>query len=104
MKRLILLAGFLTLVANPSRLAAQKSQALEFNGFGSWWRFDKSFLVENGFGGGVRIGYSLSDRVGLEVVGDFIATRNVAATQKIGRASCRERWKSSAGAVPGVEM
>ena len=83
MKRLILLGGFLTLVANPSRLAAQKSQALEFNGFGSWWRFDKSFLVENGFGGGVRIGYSLSDRVGLEVVGDFIATRNVAATQNI---------------------
>jgi len=83
MKRLILLAGFLTLVANPSRLAAQKSQALEFNGFGSWWRFDKSFLIENGFGGGVRIGYSLSDRVGLEVVGDFIATRNVAATQNI---------------------
>jgi hypothetical protein len=83
MKRLILVAGFLTLAANPSPLAAQKSQALEFNGFGSWWHFDKSFLVENGFGGGARIGYNLSDRVGLEVVGDFIATRNVAATQNI---------------------
>ena len=83
MKRLILLAGFLILAANPSPVAAQKSQALEFSGFGSWWRFDRSFLLENQFGGGARVGYNLSDRVGLEVVGDFVQTRNLAQTQNV---------------------
>jgi outer membrane protein with beta-barrel domain len=83
MKRLILLTGFLILAANPSPVAAQKSQALEFSGFGSWWRFDRSFLLKNTFGGGVRIGYNLSDRVGLEVVGDFVQTQNLAQTQDI---------------------
>jgi len=81
MKRLILLVGFVTLVANSA--AAQRSQNIEFGGFGSWWRFDRSFLIKNGFGGGARIGYNLSDRVGLEVTGDYIATTNLAATQDI---------------------
>ncbi len=83
MKRLILLAGLLILAAYPSPLAAQKSQALEFNGFASWWRFDRSFLLENHFGGGARIGYNLSDRMGIEVVGDFVQTTNLAATQNV---------------------
>jgi len=81
MKRLILLVGFVTLVANSA--AAQRSQNIEFGGFGSWWRFDRSFLIKNGFGGGARIGYNLSDRVGLEVTGDYIPTTNLAATQNI---------------------
>jgi hypothetical protein len=81
MKRLILLVGFVTLATNPA--AAQRSQAIEFGGFGSWWRFDRSFLIENGFGGGARIGYNWSDRVGFEVTGDYIATRNLAGTQDI---------------------
>ena len=81
MKRLVLLVGFVTLVANSA--AAQRSQNIEFGGFGSWWRFDRSFLIKNGFGGGARIGYNLSDRVGIEVTGDYIATTNLAATQDI---------------------
>ena len=81
MKRLVLLAGFVTLVTSP--LAAQRSQNIEFGGFGSWWRFDRSFLIKNGFGGGARIGYNLSDRVALEVTGDYIATKNLAETQDI---------------------
>src|SRR5438045_1494235 len=81
MKRLVLLVGFVTLVASP--LAAQRSQNIEFGGFGSWWRFDRSFLIKNGFGGGARIGYNLSDRVALEVTGDYIATKNLAETQDI---------------------
>jgi len=81
MKRLVLLVGFVTLVANSA--AAQRSQNIEFGGFGSWWRFDRSFLIKNGFGGGARIGYNLNDRVGLEVTGDYIATTNLAATQDI---------------------
>ena len=81
MKRLVLLVGFVTLVANSA--AAQRSQNIEFGGFGSWWRFDRSFLIKNGFGGGARIGYNLNDRVGLEVTGDYIATTDLASTQNI---------------------
>src|SRR2546421_12311092 len=81
MKRLVLLVGFVTLVASP--LAAQRSQNIEFGGFGSWWRFDRSFLINNGFGGGARIGYNLSDRVSIEVTGDYIPTTNLAGTQNI---------------------
>ena len=83
MKRLVLLVGFVTLVANPAPVAAQHAQNIEFGGFGSWWRFDRSFLLDNRFGGGARIGYNLSDRVGLEITGDFVSTRNLAATQKV---------------------
>jgi hypothetical protein len=71
------------LVANPSRVAAQRSQALEFGAFGSYWRFDQSFRLENAFGGGARIGYNLSDRLGLEVTGDYVMTRDLAATQDV---------------------
>jgi len=81
MKRLVLLVGFVTLVAGPA--AAQRAQNIEFGGFGSWWRFDRSFLIKNSFGGGARIGYNLSDRVGLEVTGDYIPTTNLDATQDI---------------------
>ena len=81
MRRLILLVGFVSLVTVPA--AAQRAQNIEFGGFGSWWRFDRSFLVKNGFGGGARIGYNLSDRVGVEVTGDYVATTNLAATQDI---------------------
>jgi len=81
MKRLILLVGFVSLVTVPA--AAQRAQNIEFGGFGSWWRFDRSFLIKNGFGGGARIGYNLSDRVGLEITGDYVATKNLAQTQDI---------------------
>jgi len=81
MKRLILLVGFVSLVTVPA--AAQRAQNIEFGGFGSWWRFDRSFLIKNGFGGGARIGYNLSDRISLEVTGDYVPTTNLAATQDI---------------------
>jgi Outer membrane protein beta-barrel domain len=81
MKRLVLLVGFVTLAANPA--AAQKAQNIEFGAFGSYWRFDESFQLEGAFGGGIRIGYNLSDRVGLEVTGDYVATTNRAATQDV---------------------
>jgi len=81
MKRLVLLVGFVTLVAHPA--LAQRSQNIEFGGFGSWWRFDRSFLIKNGFGGGARIAYNWSDKLTLEVTGDYIATTNLAATQDI---------------------
>jgi hypothetical protein len=81
MKRLVLLVGFVTLVAHPA--LAQRSQNIEFGGFGSWWRFDRSFLIQSGPGGGARIGYNWSDRLSLEATGDYIATTNSAGTQNI---------------------
>lgn len=81
MKRLVLLAGVMTLASTSA--AAQRAQNIEFGAFGSYWRFDRSFLIKNGFGGGARIGYNLSDRIGVEVTGDYIPTTNTAATQDI---------------------
>jgi opacity protein-like surface antigen len=80
MKRLQLLVGVLgvALIATPA--AAQRSDNLEFSGFGSWWRFDRAFGLKNAFGGGVRVGYNLSDRVGLEVVGDIVKTTDIGST------------------------
>jgi len=69
------------LAASPA--VAQKAQNIEFGAFGAYWRFDQSFLIKNGFGGGARIGYNLSDRIGLEITGDYVATTNTAATQDV---------------------
>ena len=81
MKRLVqLLAGVAAIAIAVSPAAAQRSDNLEFNGFGSFWRFDRAFLLKNTFGGGVRVGYNLSDRVGLEIVGDYVKTTDVAST------------------------
>src|SRR6266699_6416823 len=77
MKRLVqLLAGVLGLAIAVAPAAAQRSDNLEFNGFGSFWRFDRAFQLKSQPGGGVRVGYNLSDRVGLEIVGDYVRTFN----------------------------
>lgn len=84
MKRLLqLLVGVLgiAIIARPA--AAQRSDNLEFSGFGSWWRFDRAFVLKNTFGGGVRVGYNLSDRVGLEIVGDVVNTTDVGGTTDV---------------------
>jgi len=81
MKRLVLvLAGVVAVAGAVTPAAAQRSDNLEFSGFGSWWRFDRAFLLKNTFGGGVRVGYNLSDRVGIEVIGDIVKTTDVGST------------------------
>jgi hypothetical protein len=81
MKRLVhLLAGILGVLALAPPLAAQRSDNLEFAAFGSFWRFDRAFVLKNTFGGGARIGYNLSDRVGIEVIGDYVQTVDLAKT------------------------
>lgn len=75
MKRLVqLLAGIVGVAIAVAPAAAQRGDNLEFSGFGSFWRFDRAFELATRPGGGVRVGYNLSDRVGLEVVGDYVKT------------------------------
>ncbi len=81
MKRLVqLLAGIAGVAIAAAPAAAQRSDNLEFNGFAAYWRFDRAFTLKNAAGGGVRVGYNLSDRVGLEIVGDYVKTTDVANT------------------------
>lgn len=81
MKRLVLLVGFVTLVTGPA--VAQRAQNIEFGAFGAYWRFDHSFEITNGFGGGARVGYNLSDKIGIDVTGDFIPTTDATGLQNI---------------------
>lgn len=83
MKQLVSLAA-MAILAMP--VAAQWStggQKIEFGGHGSFWRFDHLFFLENAIGGGARIGYSWSDRLAIEVQGDYVKTTDVAATQDV---------------------
>jgi len=62
-------------IARPPPAAAQKSQSIEFAGFGSYWRFDHLYFLKNSIGGGgTRIAYAWSDRLSIEVAGDFTKT------------------------------
>ncbi len=81
MKRLVLVVGFVTLVASPA--AAQRSQSFELGGYGSYWRFDHLYFLKNSFGGGARIAYAWSDRLSLEVAGGFTKTVDTAASQDV---------------------
>jgi hypothetical protein len=84
MKRLVqLLAGVASVAIAVAPAAAQRSDNLEFGGFGSYWRFDRAFGLKSQFGGGARIGYNLSDRVGLEVVGDYVQTTDIGGTTDV---------------------
>jgi len=80
MKQLVSLAA-LILVFSPA--AAQRSQSIEFGGFGSYWRFDHLYFLKNSFGGGARIAYAWSDRLSIEVAGDFTKTVDTAAVQNV---------------------
>ncbi len=80
MKQLVSLAA-LILVFSPA--AAQRSQSIEFGGFGSYWRFDHLYFLKNSFGGGARIAYAWSDRLSIEVTGDFTKTVDTASAQNV---------------------
>ena len=57
------------LVAGPA--LAQRAEQIEISGFGSYTRYDRAFLLKNQFGGGVRIGYYTSNRIGIELEGGY---------------------------------
>src|SRR6266496_3053168 len=85
MRRLVhLLAGIVSVAAlTASPAAAQRSQSIEFGGFGSYWRFDHLYFLKNSFGGGARIAYAWSDRLSIEVTGDFTKTVDTASLQNV---------------------
>ncbi|PYO81692.1 MAG: hypothetical protein DMD65_11565, partial [Gemmatimonadetes bacterium] len=82
--RVVTVIGVL-LAGGAATLTAQHAHQLEFGGFTSWTRYDRAFGLNNtfdswkslGFGG--RIGYFLSDYVGLEVDAN-VATPTYKAT------------------------
>src|SRR5256885_1408408 len=60
---------------------AQRAEQIEISGFGSFTRYDRAFLLKNQFGGGVRIGYYTSNRIGIEIEGGYQNPINVFGTQ-----------------------
>src|ERR1700741_3197187 len=87
MRRLVhLLVGIVSaaaLTASPSPVAAQRSQSIEFGGFGSYWRFDHLYFLKSSFGGGARIAYAWSDRLSIEVTGAYTSTVDTASSQNV---------------------
>ncbi len=69
----------LALAASPA--LAQRSDQLELGGYASFTRFDRAFQLGNQFGGGARLGYFLSNRVSLEVEGNYASTTNNLSAQ-----------------------
>jgi len=55
------------LVGASSALNAQHAHQLELGGFGTYTRYDKAFQLDNQFGGGGRVGFFLSNALGLEL-------------------------------------
>lgn len=84
MKRLVhLLAGIVSITTVAAPAAAQRSQSIEFSGFGSYWRWDHLFFLKNSFGGGARLSYAWSERLSIEVSGDYTKTVDTAAAQNV---------------------
>lgn len=79
--RLFAVVALLVGVGTPA--SAQRSQQIEFGAFGAFLRYDRAFMLKNGFGGGARIGYSFSDRLGIELEAGYAQTQNTAATQDV---------------------
>src|SRR5205814_134758 len=72
----VLLLG---LLAGPA--LAQRAEQIEISGFGSFTRYDRAFLLKSQFGGGIRIGYYTSNRIGIELEGGYQSPIHVFGTQ-----------------------
>src|ERR1041384_8745143 len=75
------LAAVLPLALAASPALAQGADQLELGGYASFTRFDRAFLLGNQFGGGARLGYFLTNRVSLEVEGNYASTTNINSAQ-----------------------
>jgi outer membrane protein with beta-barrel domain len=67
------------------------AEQFEVNAFGSFTRFDQGFGLASEMGGGIRIGYFMSDRLNIELEGSYStptdATGTLPATLALGSAS-----------------
>lgn len=79
--RALLLVG-VGVACAAATLSAQRSDQIELGVYGSFTRFDHAYQLPNRVGGGVRLGYYLSDRVSLEADGVYLGPSSTA-----GRAS-----------------
>ena len=77
--RFLMSVLLLGLLAGPA--VAQRAEQIEIGGFGSFTRYDRAFLLKSQIGGGVRIGYYTSNRVGIELEGGYQNPINLSGTQ-----------------------
>ena len=61
------------LLGGAASLSAQHAHQFEIGGFASYTRFDRAFLLDNQIGGGGRLGFWITDWLGIE--GDGLYTR-----------------------------
>src|SRR5256712_6045208 len=59
------------LACGATALSAQRSHRIELGGFGTYTRYDPIFGLERQFGGGGRLGFFLTNNIGLEVDGSL---------------------------------
>lgn len=64
MRASLLAAALLASAAGP--LAGQRAGHYEFGLFGTFTRYDAAFLMQDALGGGARLGYHITSRIGLE--------------------------------------
>src|SRR2546422_4028675 len=57
------------LACGATALSAQRSHRIELGGFGTYTRYDPLFGLERQFGGGSRLGFFLTNNIGVEVDG-----------------------------------
>src|SRR2546427_7121691 len=57
------------LACGATALSAQRSHRVELGGFGTYTRYDPIFGLERQFGGGGRLGFFLTNNIGVEVDG-----------------------------------
>src|SRR5256884_4301737 len=54
------------LLGGAATLSAQHAHQFEIGGFGTFTRFDRAFLLDNQMGGGGRLGFWITDWLGIE--------------------------------------
>lgn len=95
MRRIALLAGALALSA--SALAAQHAGQFEAGAFASYTRYSPAFGLAQKLGGGVRLGYALSEFLGIE--GDVLFQPEYTVTPPGGTANTLQPLIGSASLV-----
>ena len=74
--RAIFTAGMLV-AGGAAALAAQRGHDFDLSVFGAYTRYDQAFKLDNGLGGGARLTYFFSDRIGLGADVVFQREQNV---------------------------